>query len=231
VIRRRFVLPVAITTFALATIGLGSVSASAATEASGSPGAVSHQAQSRKDCVGTARNTGSKIWFTVANGILSDVYAPTVDATNVETMQFLVTDGSSFADLQERDTTYTVASDPTGMTCTVTSTAKSGAYRLVTTYLTDPARDSVVVNTKYVALTKSARTYALYLRLDANAGGNGGGGSANGGADNAVVDTSTGSPVPVTYDTHTTSQANRTAYAVPSFLALRANQPFRRNRQ
>ena len=78
-------------------------------EAAGSPGAVSHQAQSRKDCVGTARNTGSRIWFTVANGILSDVYAPTVDATNVETMQFLVTDGSSFTDLQERDMTYTAS--------------------------------------------------------------------------------------------------------------------------
>ncbi|WP_345761184.1 glucodextranase DOMON-like domain-containing protein [Diaminobutyricibacter sp. McL0608] len=225
-IRRRFVLPVTVTTFALAAIGLSSISANAATEAVGSPGAVSHQGQSRKDCVGTARNTGSRIWFTVANGILSDVYAPTVDATNVETMQYLVTDGSTFTDLQERDTTYTVANDPTGMTCTVTSTARSGAYRLVTSYLTDPARDSVVVHTKYVPLTKNARNYALYLRLDANAGGNGGGGSANGGADNAVVDTSTGSPVPVSFDTHTTSQADRTAYAVPSYLALRADRPF-----
>ena len=77
----------------------------------GSPGAISHQEQSRKDCVGTARNTASKIWFTVANGMLSDVYAPTVDATNVETMQFLVTDGSTFTDLQSRDMTYTATAD------------------------------------------------------------------------------------------------------------------------
>ena len=32
--------------------------------------------------------------------MLSDVYAPTIDTTNVETMQYLVTDGSSFTDLQ-----------------------------------------------------------------------------------------------------------------------------------
>ena len=53
---------------------------------------IRHQSLSRKECVGTSSTTGSKIGFTVANGILSDVYAPTVDATNVETRQYLVTD-------------------------------------------------------------------------------------------------------------------------------------------
>ncbi|MGZ4434486.1 MAG: hypothetical protein ACXVW7_12790, partial [Trebonia sp.] len=94
--------------------------------ATGGPGALSHFDLARKDCLGTARNTTSKIWYTVADGVLSDVYAPTIDTTNVETMQFLVTDGSSFTDLQTRDTTYTVSADSTGMVCTVTSTAKSG---------------------------------------------------------------------------------------------------------
>src|SRR5204863_1354632 len=100
------------------------------TAAPGAPGSLSHFGLARKDCLGTARNTTSKIWYTVAGGVLSDVYAPTIDATNVETMQYLVTDGSSFTDLQSRDTTYTVSADSTGMVCTVTSTAKSGAYRL-----------------------------------------------------------------------------------------------------
>ena len=76
--------------------------------ATGGPGALSHFDLARKDCLGTARNTTSKIWYTVANGVLSDVYAPTIDTTNVETMQYLVTDGSTFTDLQTRDTTYTV---------------------------------------------------------------------------------------------------------------------------
>jgi glucan 1,4-alpha-glucosidase len=221
-------LPATIAAAALASISFGAVSASAApaTAAAGGPGSTSHQDLSRKDCVGTARNTGSKIWFTVAGGILSDVYAPTVDATNVETMQYLVTDGSTFTDLQSRDMTYTATSDATGMTCTITSTAKNKSYKLVSTYLTDPSRDSVVVRTRFEPATPAAKAYKLYVRLDANAGGNGGGGTANGGADTAVVDTSTGSPVPVSFDTHTTSQANRTAYAVPSYLALQGSKPF-----
>ena len=35
------------------------------------PGALSHFDLSRKDCLGTARNTTSKVWFTLANGVLS----------------------------------------------------------------------------------------------------------------------------------------------------------------
>jgi len=36
------------------------------------PGSESYFDLARKDCVGTARNTTSKAWFTVAGGVLSD---------------------------------------------------------------------------------------------------------------------------------------------------------------
>src|SRR5258705_13765884 len=108
------------------------------------PGALSHFDLARKDCVGTAANRGSKVWFTVAGGMLSDVYSPTVDNTNVETLQYLVTDGKTFTDLQSRDMTHSVRSlDKSGMACEVTARAKSGRYSIVTRYVTDPARDAV----------------------------------------------------------------------------------------
>ncbi|MDH2415621.1 glucodextranase DOMON-like domain-containing protein [Nocardioides sp. CER19] len=202
------------------------VPAASASPAVGVPGTLSHFDLARKDCLGTAPDSTSKIWYTVAGGVLSDVYAPTIDTTNVETMQYLVTDGASFTDLQTRDMTYAVSADATGMICTVTSTAKSGAYRLTTTYSTDPARSSVVVHSRYTPLKPAAASYRLYVRLDATVAGNGGGGAGNGGADNAVVDTTTGSAVPVSYDTVTTTSAANRDYAVPSFLALRADRPF-----
>jgi hypothetical protein len=91
------------------------------------PGALSHFDLARKDCLGTARNRTSKVWYTVANGVLSDVYYPTVDNTNVETLQYVVTDGATFTDLQTRDTSYTVQPlDPTGISCRVTTTATGG---------------------------------------------------------------------------------------------------------
>ena len=101
-------------TAAHSSIGLGSVVIVATTAASFlvglvppsvaappvGPGVGSHFDLARKDCLGTARNTTSKIWYTVAGGVLSDVYNPTVDNTNVQTMQFLVTDGHTFTDLE-----------------------------------------------------------------------------------------------------------------------------------
>ena len=212
---------------AAAVLSATPTTAYAAAPAPDGPGALSHFDLARKDCVGTASGTTSKVWFTVADGVLSDVYSPTVDNTNVETMQFVVTDGSTFTDLQTRDMTYTVrAAGPSGMSCEVTSTAKSGKYRLVTSYLTDPARNSVLTQVRLVPLTVSATTLRLFLRLDATVNGNGGGGAGNGGADSAVVDTSTGRAVPVAYDTSTSSNAVNRDYAVPVYAALRADRPF-----
>src|SRR5437763_12346782 len=74
------------------------------------PGALSHFDLARKDCLGTSRTTSSKVWYTVAGGALSDVYYPTMDNTNVQTLQYIVSDGSSFTDLQQRDMTYSVSS-------------------------------------------------------------------------------------------------------------------------
>src|SRR5438128_90663 len=169
----------------------GGAGARTTNSAPGAPGALSHFDLARKDCLGTARNTRSKVWYTVANGVLSDVYYPTIDNTNVETLQYVVTDGATFTDLQSRDTTYTVrALDAGGMACRVTSTAKSGRYRIQTDYLTDPARNVVLMRTSFDTLRPGS--YRLYVRFDPTVNGNGGGGAGNGGADSAAVDTSSG---------------------------------------
>src|SRR2546421_12986514 len=114
----------------IVSVAMGPVAARASDTAPGAPGAPSYFDLARKDCVGTARNTTSKVWFTIADGMLSDVYWPTVDATNVHTLQYLVTDGSTFTDLQSRDMTYTSPPDSTGMSCTVTASGRSHPYRI-----------------------------------------------------------------------------------------------------
>src|SRR3954463_7463783 len=213
----------------LATPASAAPAGAAAGEAPGAPGAMSHFDLARKDCVGTARNRTSKVWYTVAGGVLSDVYYPTIDNTNVETLQYVVTDGTTFTDLQTRDTTYTVqALDATGMACRVVSTAKSGRYRMVTDYLTDPGRNSVWMRTTLLPKSSKDRLN-VYVRFDATVNGNGGGGNAstqNAGADTAVLDTSTKHPLPVSIDTNTVTNAANRDYARPVYAALRADRPF-----
>jgi glucan 1,4-alpha-glucosidase len=207
--------------------GLTPISGWASRAASDGPGSVSHFDLARKDCLGTARNSSSKVWFTVANGVLSDVYFPTVDNTNVETLQFIVTDGLTFTDLQARDMTYTVAApDSRSLVCRVTSTAKSGRYQITTDYLTDPSRNSVLVHSSFVPLSGTLLNYHLYVRYDPSINGNGGGGSGNGGGDSGTIDTTSGHNVPVAFDTRTTSQAANRTYAVPVYSALDASTPF-----
>jgi glucoamylase len=211
---------------ALLGTGTGAAQASAGADDSAQPpahGTASTFDLARKDCLGTARNSASKVWYTVADGVLSDVYEPTVDNTNVGTLQYAVTDGSTFTDLQTRDMTYTVQADPTGMACTVTSTDAQHGFRLTTTYVTDPARDSVVMHTRLSAVPGSRTDLGrlhVYARLDAHVNGNGGGGTQNGGADTGVVDARTGTPV--VYDTGTVSQAANRDYAVPTYMDLAA---------
>ncbi|MFZ1992463.1 MAG: glucodextranase DOMON-like domain-containing protein, partial [Solirubrobacteraceae bacterium] len=172
----------------------------------------------RKDCVGTARNTTSRVWFTVADGVLSDTYWPNVDATNVHTLQYVVTDGSTFTDLQTRDMSYRVVPDPTGMSCTIVASNAARHYAITTTYIADPARDAVLMRTRF----RGPSDDQVYVRLDPLAGGTGGGGSQNGGGNSASL---VGS-VPVDANPNTVTDASNRDYAVPTFEALQAKHGF-----
>lgn len=207
---------------------LGLIGRTVAQNAPDGPGALSHFDVARKDCLGTARNTTSKVWFTVANGVLSDVFYPTNDNTNVESLQYIVTDGNSFTDLQTRDTTYTVeALSSRALDCRVTSTAKSGKYRIITDYLTDPSHNTVVMHTRFQPVVGNVSTYKLYVIFNPSLNGNGGGDIGNGGPDSGTVDTSTKHRVLIASDTNVATNAANRTYAVPVFSALDAVPSFR----
>ncbi len=205
-----------------------SAASGTASVAPGAPGDMSYFDLARKDCVGTAAGTRSKVWYTVADGVLSDTYEPTIDNTNVSTLQYVVTDGSTFTDLQTRDMTYSVSADPTGMACTVTAADAAHGYQLTTTYITDAARDTVLMRTRLSAIPGSGTKVSglhVYARLDAHVNGNGGGGTQNAGGNTGVVTTSGGSAVPVVYSTNTVTDATNRTYAVPTYMALADSSP------
>jgi glucan 1,4-alpha-glucosidase len=162
--------------------------------APGGPGAQSYLDTARKDCFGTARNTRSKVWFTVADGVLSDVFSPTIENSNVKTLQYIVTDGRTFADLQQRDMTYAVSSpDRSGMVCRVTSRDPRHGFKLVTDYSADPARSAVLIRTTLEPLgaARPATLHRLkvYARYDATIDNTGGGGKTNALPNDAAFDT------------------------------------------
>ena len=190
------------------------------------PGALSHFDLARKDCLGTARNTTSKVWFTVAGGVLSDVYYPTIDNTNVETLQYIVTDGSTFTDLQTRDMTSTVRAldgERHGLRGHEHARERQVQDRHRLRRRPGHERDPDAGHAHAaVDQRKPASNLRLYLRFDPTVNGNGGGGAGNGGADSATTDTSTGHPVLVASDPSTATNAANRDYAQPVYAALDA---------
>ena len=155
--------------------------------------------------------------------MLSDVYYPTVDNTNVETLQYIVTDGATFTDLQARDMTYTVeaVTDTGGMACKVTASDKDGLYSIETTYVTDPSRNAVLMRLAFTPKPKpNARlcscSSASIRRSTATAAA----APATAGPDTATVDDTSGHPILVASDPVTATNAANRDYAQPVFAAL-----------
>jgi hypothetical protein len=51
----------------------------------GAPGAKAFWSRSSKDGIGTAYHTSCRLWFTLCQGVISEIYCPTVDTPNSRT--------------------------------------------------------------------------------------------------------------------------------------------------
>jgi GH15 family glucan-1,4-alpha-glucosidase len=62
----------------------------------GWPGLEPRWTQANKDGVGTAYATDSRVWYTIGDGILTEIYYPTIDSPQTRDLQYLITDGKRF---------------------------------------------------------------------------------------------------------------------------------------
>jgi glucoamylase len=195
-------------------------------EATGAPGAASYYDEARKDCVGTSANRSSKVWYTVADGELSDVYAPTIDNTDVKTLDPIVA-GPGFTALQPRDMTYTVSSlDGTGMACEVTAHDAAHDFNVITDFITDPSAEAVVMRFRLVRLPGAPPGLHLYLRFNPLLNGHGGGGTDNAGGESATIVSTPNGELPLSYSTDSFTEAVNRSYAKPIYAVLSASEPF-----
>ncbi|MGH3716447.1 MAG: glucan 1,4-alpha-glucosidase [Micromonosporaceae bacterium] len=132
--------------------------------APGAPGIASTWTTGAKQGLGTSAGTASKLWYTLGQGITHEVYYPQADMPNVQDLQYVVTDGASFTDEEKVATTQQVSlADGRSLTYRQTNTARSGRYRITKSYVTDPARATLLVRTRFQVLSGGPlRLYALY---------------------------------------------------------------------
>ena len=159
-------------TLAVAVAALLSASGAAAAraaDAAGAPGAVATWTEGDKDGVGTATGTASTAWLTIDDGELTEVYAPDLGTPSLRDLQFVVTDGRTFAEREREDATHTVElADPRSLTYRQVNTAASGRWRITKTYVTDPdrgdragGRDVRVAHRRAAAALRAARPGAV----------------------------------------------------------------------
>ena len=132
--------------------------------APGAPGEKPAWTNGNKQGVGTSNTLSSKVWFTIGGGTLNEIYYPTIDKANTRGLEFIVTDGRTFAEVESRDTDHAVEipfSD--ALVFRHINTSKNGRYSITKTYVTDPERDTVLINIKFTPLRGARlRLYALY---------------------------------------------------------------------
>lgn len=130
-------------------------------EAFGGPGCEPRWTDGDKDGIGTAFSSGSRLWFTIRRGILTEVYYPTVDRPQVRNLEFLFADGNGVFLEEKRDMEYAVERLAPSQGFTVASHDREGRVSLTKEVIVDPSRACVLLRTKLNRPTKQLKTYLL----------------------------------------------------------------------
>ena len=125
-------------------------------------GADAHWPTAAKNGFGTSTTLESKVWFTLANGVMTEVFYPTLDVPNVQTLQLMFeVDGKIETELddmeQSRQSVF-----PGTLTFTQRNGSKSEKYFVEKTYITDPQRNTVLIDLQVVSRVKDLRVHVYY---------------------------------------------------------------------
>ena len=137
--------------------------AAQAAQAPGAPGERHTWAPADKHGFGTATRLQSNVWFTLRAAELTEIYYPDLSTPSFRDLEFAVTDGKTFLD---RETDARVRSEvrPQPGSLTFRQTTQTARWRLVKTWVTDPARPTVLANVRFESLT--GRPLQVYLLAD-----------------------------------------------------------------
>jgi glucoamylase len=78
------------------------------TNAPGAPGKAATWAAGDKDGFGTSRTSRSKVWYTLNDGALTEVFFPRIDTPATRDTQLVISDGTTFVDREDEDTDHQV---------------------------------------------------------------------------------------------------------------------------
>jgi glucoamylase len=105
-----------------------------------------------KDGYGTSTTTASKVWHTLDDGRLTEVFYPDLGTPSVRTLEFVVSDGRfSQRDSQAQNRSVQLV-DSRSLTYRQVN-EEPGRYRITKTYVTDPARNVLMLDVRFESLS------------------------------------------------------------------------------
>ena len=129
--------------------------------APGAPGNDAHWPSAAKNGFGTSNSLASKVWFTLNNGVMTEVYYPRLDVPSVQTLQLIVVDGAH-VETESEDTIHHVeVVDTRALSFRQVNTAKSRNYTITKTYVTDPLRSTILIEVEFASQTAN-NVYVYY---------------------------------------------------------------------
>jgi glucoamylase len=147
--------------------------------APGGPGIPARWTSSAKTGVGTALSNESQVWFTLSHGIFNEVYYPRIDQACIRDMGLIVTDGAEYFSEEKHDADSAVHWLADGVPAfRLVNTCRDGRYRIEKQIVTDPHRNTVLQQVRFIAQQGAVRDYRLYVLLAPHLGNHGSGNNA-----------------------------------------------------
>ena len=125
----------------------------------GHPGVAPTWTSSAKDMVGCTLGP-ARVWFTIGQGILNEVYFPRADIPQIRDLGFIVADGRGFWVEVKRQATYHVATAGAGVPA-IEIRHDHPRYTLRLRVIGDDRRDAVLIHATLDGDTDELRLYAL----------------------------------------------------------------------
>src|SRR3990172_8178283 len=145
----------------------------------GWPGSPPRWTSSAKSGVGTALSQISRVWFTLSHGIFDEIYWPRPDRACTRDLGLIVTDGRAYLSEEKRhahsEVVYPVAGVPVYK---LINTCGQGRYRIEKEILTDPQRNTVLQENRFLPLKGGLDDYHLFVLLAPHLGNKGRGNTA-----------------------------------------------------
>ncbi len=132
--------------------------------APGAPGLDAHWPTAAKNGFGTTTTLQSKVWFTLAEGVLTEVFYPTVDMPNVQLLQLVVVSDNGVETERDHMNHRLEVLNTKALSFRQINSARNGDYTITKTYTADNQRPTLLISVNFAS--RNTSTYRLYLYFD-----------------------------------------------------------------